>query len=46
VTVTKGDSDIPLGNLLTMSREQMLAAFLGSAPAINENLRNTYRERG
>ena len=45
VTVTKGDADIPLGNLLTMSRDQMLAAFLGSAPAINENLRNTYRER-
>ena len=45
VTVTKGDSDIPLGNLLAMSRPEMLAAFLGSAPAINMNLRNTYRER-
>jgi MoaA/NifB/PqqE/SkfB family radical SAM enzyme len=45
VTITKGNSDIPLGNLLTMSRPQMLTAFLGTAPAINENLRNTYRER-
>jgi len=45
VTVTKGDSDVPLGNLLTMSRDQMLAAFAGSAPAINKNLRNTYQER-
>lgn len=45
VTVTKGDTDIPLGNLLTMSREQMLEAFADSAPAINKNQRNTYRER-
>lgn len=45
VTVTEGDADVPLGNLLTMSREQMLAAFASSAPAINKNLANTYRDR-
>lgn len=44
VTITKGNSDIPLGNLLRMSRPQMLAAFIGSAPTINKNLQNTYRE--
>ena len=44
VTITNGNSDIPLGNLLTMSRPEMLATFLGSAPTINKNLQNTYRE--
>jgi MoaA/NifB/PqqE/SkfB family radical SAM enzyme len=46
VTITKGNTDVPLGNILEMTRPDMVAAFLGSAATINENLRNTYRERG
>jgi MoaA/NifB/PqqE/SkfB family radical SAM enzyme len=46
VTITKGNTDVPLCNILEMTRPDMVAAFLGSAPTINENLRNTYRERG
>jgi len=44
VTITKGTSDLPLGNLLSMSREQMLETFKGSTATVNRNLRNTYRE--
>lgn len=45
VTVTKGNSDVPLGNILAMDRRQMLDAFLGAGATINANLRNTYREQ-
>jgi hypothetical protein len=46
VTITKGNTDVPLGNILAMTRSDMVSAFLDSAATINENLRNTYRERG
>jgi len=45
VTITRGNADIPLGNVLAMTRQDMLGAFADSGPTINENLRNTYRER-
>jgi MoaA/NifB/PqqE/SkfB family radical SAM enzyme len=45
VTITKGNADIPLGNVLAMTRQQMLDAFANSKPTINTNLRDTYRER-
>ena len=45
MTVTKGDADRPLGNLLVMTREEMLAAFADCAPTVNQNLANSYRER-
>ena len=42
VTITKGNSDVPLGNLLVMSRSETLRRFHDSEPTINENLRKTY----
>jgi len=45
VTITRGNADIPLGNVLAMTRQDMIDTFTGSGPTINENLRNTYRER-
>lgn len=44
VTVTSGIGDVPLGNVLTMDRAQMLDAVAAHTGTVNANLANTYRE--